>query len=397
MMQRRPHPRYYSNSRTTPDSSSPSAPGCSTVQLPHSIGKQFKDKTASKIKNASGYQNSSYECNSNEHFKRWSYKNSKCANTEAQVEDCGSTNTSKTLMDSLKLFYVFTRPYACFGVIFIIASSSLIAIESVSDISLHFLVALLKVVAAFSCLIIYINGINELYDIEIDKINKPYLPLASGEMTIETGVLTVSYFALLAFAIGISIGSTSLLWGIFLFFIILSAYSVKLPFLRWKSSAIGAASSMFTSFAVVLPVSSYLHMQTCVFGRQANFPRPLAFGTSAMSLFFIVIALFKDIPDIEGDRKFGIHSLATRLGQKKVFWICVYLLELVYTFAIVVGAASSHPWSKHITVVSHAILSLILWKQAKSTNYMNKSEISSFYQFIWKLLYAECLLIPLVR
>ena len=29
-----------------------------------------------------------------------------------------------------------------------------------------------------------IVGLNQLYDVEIDKINKPYLPLASGEMTI---------------------------------------------------------------------------------------------------------------------------------------------------------------------------------------------------------------------
>lgn len=28
-----------------------------------------------------------------------------------------------------------------------------------------------------------IVGLNQLYDVEIDKINKPYLPLASGEMT----------------------------------------------------------------------------------------------------------------------------------------------------------------------------------------------------------------------
>ena len=28
-----------------------------------------------------------------------------------------------------------------------------------------------------------IVGLNQLYDVEIDKVNKPYLPLASGEMT----------------------------------------------------------------------------------------------------------------------------------------------------------------------------------------------------------------------
>lgn len=32
-----------------------------------------------------------------------------------------------------------------------------------------------------------IVGINQLYDVEIDRVNKPYLPLASGELTMHQG------------------------------------------------------------------------------------------------------------------------------------------------------------------------------------------------------------------
>lgn len=32
-----------------------------------------------------------------------------------------------------------------------------------------------------------IVGINQLYDVDIDKVNKPYLPLASGELTMQQG------------------------------------------------------------------------------------------------------------------------------------------------------------------------------------------------------------------
>jgi hypothetical protein len=34
-----------------------------------------------------------------------------------------------------------------------------------------------------------IVGINQLYDVEIDKVNKPYLPLASGELSMQQGGL----------------------------------------------------------------------------------------------------------------------------------------------------------------------------------------------------------------
>ena len=45
----------------------------------------------------------------------------------------------------------------------------------------------------FSCLAanVYITGLNQLTDIEIDRINKPYLPLASGAYSVQTGRLIV--------------------------------------------------------------------------------------------------------------------------------------------------------------------------------------------------------------
>ena len=38
---------------------------------------------------------------------------------------------------------------------------------------------------------ICIVGLNQIYDVPIDKINKPYLPLASGEFSMQTGVALV--------------------------------------------------------------------------------------------------------------------------------------------------------------------------------------------------------------
>jgi homogentisate phytyltransferase/homogentisate geranylgeranyltransferase len=35
---------------------------------------------------------------------------------------------------------------------------------------------------------ISIVGLNQVFDVEIDKVNKPYLPLASGEFSMTTGM-----------------------------------------------------------------------------------------------------------------------------------------------------------------------------------------------------------------
>ncbi|XLR30996.1 hypothetical protein S83_058896, partial [Arachis hypogaea] len=54
---------------------------------------------------------------------------------------------------------------------------------------------------------IYIVGLNQLSDIEIDRINKPYLPLASGEYSVGTGVTIVASFSFLSFWLGWIVGS----------------------------------------------------------------------------------------------------------------------------------------------------------------------------------------------
>uniref|UniRef100_A0A0E0Q124 Uncharacterized protein n=1 Tax=Oryza rufipogon TaxID=4529 RepID=A0A0E0Q124_ORYRU len=73
-----------------------------------------------------------------------------------------------------------------------IVSVSLLAVENLSDVSPLFLTGLLEAVVAALFMNIYIVGLYQLFDIEIDK---PTLPLASVEYSPATGVALVSAFA----------------------------------------------------------------------------------------------------------------------------------------------------------------------------------------------------------
>nr|CAD1831994.1 unnamed protein product [Ananas comosus var. bracteatus] len=314
---------------------------------------------------------------------------------ESGHEAYDSSSIWRPMLSSLNAFYRFSRPHTVIGTVKCLCS--LLAVENLSDISPLFLTGLLEALVAALFMNVYIVGLNQVYDIEIDKVNKPTLPLASGEYSLLTGVVIVSTFAVLSFGVGWAVGSWPLFWALFVSFVLGTAYSINIPFLRWKRFAVIAALCILAVRAVIVQLAFFLHIQTFVFRRPANFSRPLIFATAFMSFFSVVIALFKDIPDIEGDRIFGIRSFSVRLGQKRVFWICVYLLEMAYTVAMVIGATSSCLWSKVITVSGHAILASILWKRAGSLDLMSKAAITSFYMFIWKLFYAEYLLIPLVR
>ncbi|KAL5225447.1 hypothetical protein ABZP36_012086 [Zizania latifolia] len=323
------------------------------------------------------------------------------ANASGQPLQSGEVHDSasiwKPISSSLDAFYRFSRPHTVIGTALSIVSVSLLAVESLSDVSPLFLTGLLEAVVAALFMNIYIVGLNQLFDIEIDKVNKPTLPLASGEYSPATGVALVSAFAAMSFGLGWVVGSQPLFWALFISFVLGTAYSINLPFLRWKRFAVVAALCILAVRAVIVQLAFFLHIQTFVFRRSAVFSRPLIFATAFMTFFSVVIALFKDIPDIEGDRIFGIQSFSVRLGQKKVFWICVGLLEMAYCVAILMGATSACLWSKYTTVAGHLILAAILWNRSRSLDLTNKAAITSFYMFIWKLFYAEYLLIPLVR
>ncbi|KAK1414066.1 hypothetical protein QVD17_29805 [Tagetes erecta] len=306
-------------------------------------------------------------------------------------------NPQSSLPNALDAFYRFSRPHTVIGTALSIVSVSLLAVQKLSDFSPAFFIGVMEAIVAAFFMNIYIVGLNQLSDVEIDKVNKPYLPLASGEYSFKTGVILVSLFAFMSFWVGWIVGSWPLFWALFISFLLGTAYSINVPMLRWKRFALVAAMCIVAVRAVIVQLAFYLHIQTFVYGRLAMFPKPVIFATGFMSFFSVVIALFKDIPDIVGDKIFGIQSFTVRLGQKRVFWICILLLEVAYGAAILVGASSPFLWSRYITILGHVLLALTLWGRAKSTDLENKSAITSFYMFIWQLFYAEYLLIPLVR
>ncbi|KAL0453422.1 UNVERIFIED_CONTAM: Homogentisate phytyltransferase 1, chloroplastic, partial [Sesamum latifolium] len=290
----------------------------------------------------------------------------------------------RSVQHAFDAFYRFSRPHTVIGTALSIISVSLLAVQKLSDFSPLFFTGVLEAIVAALLMNIYIVGLNQLSDIEIDKVNKPYLPLASGEYSVTTGVAIVSSFAILSFWLGYGVGSWPLFSALFVSFLLGTAYSVDLPLLRWKRFAVIAAMCIFAVRAVIVQLAFYLHVQTSVFRRPAVFTKPVIFATAFMSFFSVVIALFKDIPDIAGDKIFGIQSFTVRLGQERVFWICISLLEMAYGIALLVGATTSCIWSKWITVIGHTLLGLLLWNRAKSVDLKSKTALTSFYMFIWK-------------
>ncbi|KAG9150743.1 hypothetical protein Leryth_002905 [Lithospermum erythrorhizon] len=314
------------------------------------------------------------------------------ATSDGPIESIPSKNRGGSLYDAIDAFHRFSRPHTVIGTALSIISVSLLAVEKLSDFNPLFFTGLMEAIVTALMMNIYIVGLNQLSDIEIDKVNKPYLPLASGEYSVRTAISIISSSAVMSLVLGLATRSWPLFWALFISFVLGTAYSINLPMLRWKRFAFVAALCIFAVRAVIVQIAFYLHIQTFVYGRPAAFSKSVIFATAFMSFFSVVIALFKDIPDIVGDKIFGIRSFTVRLGQEKVFWICIWLLQMAYFVAVMVGASSSYMWTKLVTVLGHVGLALLLWVRANSVDLKSKASITSFYMFIWKVMILQIFL-----
>ncbi|KAD2394158.1 hypothetical protein E3N88_41135 [Mikania micrantha] len=125
-------------------------------------------------------------------------------------------------------------------------------------------------------------------------------------------------------------------------------------------------------------------MQVYAFGRLPLLSKHVIFSSVLLTIFNVVVSLFKDIPDVDGDLQNGIKTYALRFGQARIFWLCIWLLEIAYGIAIFVGLLSARSWIRAIMVTSHAILGFVLWKKANMVDMKNKKDLYAFDMFIWE-------------
>ncbi|GLT76841.1 hypothetical protein SLA2020_484760 [Shorea laevis] len=315
---------------------------------------------------------------------------------ESEEGDSDSTGFHiNFLWKQLKTCYTFARPFSQIGMIIQVISASLLPVQTIGDLSPTLFVGILKALVPSLLMSIYIAGVNQIYDVEIDKINKPYLPLASGDLSMETGIAITAAAVTMSLVMAFML-SPSLFLALFVIFLAGSAYSIDLPLLRWKKYPFLEAISMMIMF-ISVSLGYFTHIQKYVLGKPIVATKSLVFAAVASSFFAVLTSLFKDIPDVEGDKALGVQSMSVKIGKENVFWLCVKMLLMAYGAAVVVGATSSSLWSRLITITGHCLLANFVVFQTQSIDLTSKTSIDSFYMFIWKLIYAEFFLIPFVR
>jgi homogentisate phytyltransferase/homogentisate geranylgeranyltransferase len=234
---------------------------------------------------------------------------------------------------------------------------------------------------------IYIVGLNQLTDIEIDKLNKPYLPLASGAYTKRLARRIIGIALLISVSIGIYCGGF-LLATILISLFLGTIYS--LPPFRLKRFYFWAAFCIIAVRGLIVNFGLFLHFNS-VINHNVDIPPTIWLLASTIFVYSLVIAWFKDIPDIEGDQNHKISTLSIKLGARKVFLIGNLFLLILYGTIITIGLQGN----LFLLVISHGLFILLLLAMASRVKPTERQSISRYYQFVWVLFFLEYIIFAL--
>jgi 4-hydroxybenzoate polyprenyltransferase len=159
------------------------------------------------------------------------------------------------------------------------------------------------------------NAINQIYDLAIDRVNKPKRPLPAGTMTMgEAWAFTMGAFVLAWVLAWLAApeGRRECFWIVLFTSVLVWAYSAP-PF-RTKRHGIWANVTIAIPRGLLLKVAGWSTVKT-VMGVEPWFIGAI-FG-----LFVLGASSTKDFADIEGDRVDDCQTLPILYGVKKAAWM----------------------------------------------------------------------------
>lgn len=292
-------------------------------------------------------------------------------------------------MRALITLWQFSRPHTLIGSTLSISALYLIAAHGVGPAQAIFTLWLPSLLSALACNI-YITGLNQWSDVEVDIINKPWLPIPAGRLTrmqalrivIICGLLSLSIAAL--FSLGF--------FGLILLIIgIGTAYS--LPPLKFKRHHLTAAAAITLVRGLLVNVGFFLHFNyeltdTFYLAKEII---PLTVFVAAFSLG---IAWFKDIPDTKGDAAYDFGTLAVRSGRQRAFFLGVLVVTVAYLWVIITAALGHLPAARFFVATHGLALGVFLW-QARLLQVGDDQQVKRFYMFFWGLFFIEYIVYPL--
>jgi homogentisate phytyltransferase/homogentisate geranylgeranyltransferase len=284
---------------------------------------------------------------------------------------------------AVNVLWRFSRPHTIIGTaLSVVGLYAIAAAQNTATDALDLAATLVAGLAVN----IAIVGVNQLTDVEIDRVNKPFLPIAAGNLSPRNATLIVIACTVLPLAMALTQGAPETAF-VAAGLAVGALYS--LPPARLKRFPLAASLCITGVRSVVVNLGVYYH-----------FAHSISPPVWALCLFVLpfsfAIAVLKDVPDIEGDRRYRIRTFTVRLGPNRVFAIGLSALALAYGGMILLG-----PWLLQgyvqpvVLVVGHLAAAGVLAYMANSADPSDRVAFTRFYMRVWALFFLEYLLVPL--
>lgn len=312
------------------------------------------------------------------------------------------------------ILWRFTRPHTLIGSAVAIPCIHLLAAPNIrSCLSMRMMSSLCFAMVPALLMNLYITGLNQITDVEIDRVNKPFLPMATGDLSHNTAVtvVVVSLLAsLLMAALSGTGGSSGLNVALYGSAILGTMYS--LPPFRLKRFPLLAAFCIVAVRGTIINAGFYAHARTAAFGTTGHgvlhcltTDARCALSSLFFGVFGIVIALMKDVPDVEGDEAADIRTLSVRVGRTAVFHTMRRLVSvLFYAFGLGFAAAGVRTTSSLYTASARAgvatvaaIFGIKARQKGKRVDAEDSGQVYTYYMYLWKLFYASYLALPFAK
>ena len=193
------------------------------------------------------------------------------------------------------------------------------------------------------------NAINQIYDLEIDRINKPARPLPSGRLSLKQAWnFTLICYALtffLAFLVNMAFVVIVLLTT-------LITYAYSGPPFRTKRFGVLA------NFTIAIPRGCLLVVAGWSAVASPLDLEPWLVGL-VMGLYILGAATTKDFSDMEGDRRYGCMTLPIRYGIRASAWMISPFF--IIPFLLLAALAWGGTLSANRTLLTSLAVLLSVW------------------------------------
>lgn len=238
-------------------------------------------------------------------------------------------------MAKVRLYTTLARPFTLLPPLLGIVSGAICAFGSVHNpdperaitLSVVLTVTLGSLCASF--LNAANNSINQIYDLEIDRINKPTRPLVTGEISLRGAwIFTWTFYVLALVPTWLVVVYPYNTWGEKLtaplaahetFFIyvlgFLSTLIYSVP--SWGRTK---ARGMWANFTIAVPRGMLLKVAGWAMVAHVGYTEPWFIG-AVIALFLMGAASTKDFADIPGDKAGGCRTPPILYGVRKAAWI----------------------------------------------------------------------------